>query len=131
MDVTAETRMRDALLRSEERQNRALEASRVVLWDYDVGADILYLSERWAELMAAARSGRNIDVHFGRAHSRRGARSCQKCVAVCAQGRSQPLYQRTQDRGALRRRRGPIWCRGRVLERDASGRALRVGGHQH
>jgi PAS domain S-box-containing protein len=128
MDVTAETRMRDALLRSEERQNRALEASRVVLWDYDVGADILYLSERWAELMGQPRApvetSMSTLVERIPAEEREAVRNAWRSALKGEASRFTSEHRIVAPSG------DEVWflVQGRVLERDASGRALRVTG---
>ena len=50
-DITAR-KQADALVRaSEERLQRALVASRLSLWEYDIASDGLYLSETWSEML--------------------------------------------------------------------------------
>ncbi len=44
-------RAETALKQSQERLQRALEASRLALWDYDIENGRMYLSEAWSELL--------------------------------------------------------------------------------
>jgi PAS domain S-box-containing protein len=51
VDVSAARQAEAALRTSEERQKRALEASRLALWDFDLETGRFYLSENWSELL--------------------------------------------------------------------------------
>ena len=53
-DISPAKAAEEALRESEERQKRALDASRLVLWDLDLTTGQLYLSEYWAEWMGEA-----------------------------------------------------------------------------
>lgn len=128
MDVTAETRMREALRLSEERQSRALEASRVVLWDYDVGADILYLSERWSELMGQSRAPVETSMTTLVARIPEDEREAvQNAWLSAVKGETSRF---TSEHRIVAPSGDEIWflVQGQVVERDASGRALRVTG---
>ncbi|NML48586.1 PAS domain-containing protein [Ramlibacter sp. G-1-2-2] len=50
-DVSDTHEARTALLESQERLRRALEGSSLALWDLDVGAGTLYLSETWSLML--------------------------------------------------------------------------------
>ena len=50
-DVTARKKADAAVRASEERLQRALVASRLSLWDYEMENDKLYLSESWSEML--------------------------------------------------------------------------------
>jgi len=128
MDVTAETRMRDALRRSEERQNRALEASRVVLWDYDVGADILYLSEQWSELMGQPRAPVETSMTTLVARIPEEERDAVRNTWLSALKGEASRF--TSEHRIVAPSGDKVWflVQGLVVERDAFGRALRVTG---
>lgn len=128
MDVTAETRMREALRLSEERQSRALEASRVVLWDYDVGADILYLSERWSELMGQSRAPVETSMTTLVARIPEDEREAVRNAWLSAVKGETSRF--TSEHRIVAPSGDEIWflVQGQVVERDASGRALRVTG---
>ena len=50
-DISATKAAEQALRQSQERQHRALTASRLVLWDADVQNSTVYLSDTWSDLM--------------------------------------------------------------------------------
>ncbi len=146
-DITAKKAADDALAaanaalrQSEERQQRALQASRLALWDMDLLTGQVYLSDTWSRLMG-------IDI----AQSASGDAGDATEPAVM---RFQDLLQQVplDDRhlvvqasraitsGSTDSYRvehrihkpggGDIWvhCEGRVTERDAHGNAVRVTG---
>ncbi len=54
VDISAAKNAEEALRLSEERQHRAFVASGVVLWDFDIETDQVYLSENWADLVGGS-----------------------------------------------------------------------------
>ncbi|MBC5765594.1 PAS-domain containing protein [Ramlibacter albus] len=128
MDVTAESRMREALRRSEERQARALDASRVVLWDYDAAADVLYLSERWSELMGEPRAPTVTSMSALVARIPQEEREAVRAAWFAALRGTAGQF--TSEHRVVAASGNEVWfmVQGRVVERDTGGRALRVTG---
>jgi PAS domain S-box-containing protein len=52
-DVTREVEREQAITQSAERLRRALEGSRLALWEADLRSDELFLSAAWAEILGA------------------------------------------------------------------------------
>lgn len=128
MDVTAEARLRASLSRSEERQKRALEASRVVLWDYDVTADRLYLSEQWSELMGQGRVALETSMTTLIARIPDDERS--SVVAAWMSALKGDVSRFNSEHRIVTPTGNEVWflAQGEVVERDPAGRALRVTG---
>ncbi len=55
-DITDRVSDEKALHQSEERLQRALDASRLALWDLDMTTGEVYLSDAWAEMLGLARN---------------------------------------------------------------------------
>ncbi|NML42333.1 response regulator [Ramlibacter sp. G-1-2-2] len=51
LDVSSVKSAQRALRESEERQKRALDASRLALWELDIDSGWMYLSENWSQLL--------------------------------------------------------------------------------
>ncbi len=49
------SRSEQALRTSEERLKRALDASRLALWDFDLDSGVVYLSDAWSEMLGGPR----------------------------------------------------------------------------
>ncbi|MDH4189784.1 MAG: PAS domain S-box protein, partial [Betaproteobacteria bacterium] len=127
----AETHQAQAMTQlaaSEERLQRALDASRLALWDYDLRSGEVYLSETWSELMGGPRQPTTTTF---------------KALAALTLADDQPAImaamlpvvkgerQRYRIEHRLRKPDGEIiWIvsEGRIVERDANGRALRAIG---
>ena len=130
-DITGQQASREALRESEERQKRAMDASRLALWDLDLESGLGYLSENWSELMG---QGRGVTVTTARELIARVPKNDQLRIGTALTAMfkgTAPRYdvehQVLRDDGSL------IWIhsRGRVSQRDASGRALRATGTNH
>ncbi|TWO70961.1 PAS domain S-box protein [Caenimonas sedimenti] len=127
-DITLAKAAEQALRESEERQKRALDASRLVLWDLDLASGKLYLSEHWSEWMGGPRLPQ--------------VTTPEALVLLVPDAEQQALtdalgalLQGHSDRYAVEHRvRRPdgslIWIHseGKVTERDAEGRALHATG---
>jgi PAS domain S-box-containing protein len=128
IDITAAKAAERALRESEERQKRALDASRLTLWDLDLATDRLYLSDNWSELMGGPRQPTVTTVTELIALV--PADEQQKLIAALVatlKGESDRYAVEHQVRrldGSL------IWIisEGRVTERTADGVALHVTG---
>lgn len=128
MDVTSERRMAEALRRSEERQQRALAASRAVLWDYDVPADVLYLSQRWAELMGLPPGPTETSMAALVKHIPPQERQAVTDAWLAALKGDADQF--VSEHRIITPSGGEIWfmVQGEVVERNAAGRAIRVTG---
>ena len=127
-DITDQQSSREALRESEERQKRAMDASRLALWHLDLETGLGYLSENWAELLGGARqvTVTNFAGLIERVPSEHHQRIAE-LLSATVKGqvdRYDVEHQVRRDDGSL------IWIhsQGRISQRDASGRALRATG---
>ncbi len=127
--ISIEKRRDEAeILQAKERLDLALEASGVALWDNDVRSGRVYLSEHWARLLD---------------YEPRDTVTTVTELAAIAHPDDRQMLQRLAKDTILGRRaayeaehrvmtRGGEWkwilSRGKVIERDAAGRAVRVIG---
>ena len=128
VDITAAKAAQEALSLSEERQQRALAASRLVLWDVDLESGRLYLSEGWSELMGGP-SQPTVTTFDALTDlvPQEDQPKIVEAMTTTLKGAA-PAYQ-VEHR--IRRPDGDIiWIHseGRVVARDASGQALRATG---
>ena len=113
---------------SKKRLERALESARLALWEVDVSSGKVHLSEGWAEMIGAPPGETHTTVAglLDLTHpDDRAAILKVAADAVAGEGEGYDSEHR------IRRRDGEwIWVldRGRVTERDPSGRALRIAG---
>ena len=112
----------------EERLQRALDASRLALWDYDLASGEVYLSEAWSEILGGPYVPTT--TRFDALAALVPAEDQHVIVAgmIPAIKGERPSYQ-IEHR--VRRPDGElIWIQseGRVVERAADGRALRAVG---
>lgn len=134
MDISAAKSAEAALRQSEERQQRALKASRLALWDMDVATGDVYLSDTWAKLMDSPqdRQGQDSPTVLRFQDLMEQVPQDDRVAVVQA---SRAITAGTADHYNVEHRinkpdGGVMWVRseGRVTERDAQGRALRVTG---
>ena len=127
-DITQEQASREALRQSEERLQRAMDASRLALWDLDLTTRVGYLSENWAELMGKPRQ---VTVTNSRSlldrvpeHDQQRLTAALSAVLEGKSPRYDVEHQVRRDDGSM------IWIhsQGRVTEHDAQGRPLRATG---
>ena len=127
-DITEQRASQEALRESEERQKRAMDASRLALWDLDLETGLGYLSENWSELMGGPRQ---VTVTDFQGLVNRVPEADQERIGMALtaalKGETERYdieHQMTRDDGSL------IWIhsQGRVSRRDAQGRALRATG---
>lgn len=119
----------EAELRSaKERLELALEGSGLALWDADVPSGRVYLDERWMEMLGGPRGETRTSVgellEMVHPDDREQLRQVAREIG---EGRREEY--RVEHR-VLTRSRGWRWIlsRGRVVERDAAGRARRMAG---
>lgn len=129
-DITERRHAEEALRRSEERLRYAMEGATDGLWDWNLATGEFYLSPRYSQMLGyapgelpASRAQWDQLVHpEDRARLDAGL---EECLANRAAALHCECRVRTQ---------GGDWCwmlvRGKVVERDAGGRAVRfVGTH--
>lgn len=127
-DITEQRASQEALRESEERQKRALDASRLALWDLNLETGLGYLSENWSELMGGPRQ---VTVTDFQTLVDRAPQADQMRIGVALtaalKGETERYdieHQMARDDGSL------VWIhsQGRVSRRDARGRAVRATG---
>ncbi|MGY8903461.1 MAG: PAS domain S-box protein [Burkholderiales bacterium] len=133
-DITEKKTIEEKLRLSEERLQRALDASNLVLWDLDLNNRQVYLSEAWAALVGwpgapLLPTTLTLDGLLSRV-PKEDQKATHQAIVAAVKGLT-PSYTvehryRTQD-GRM------IWLssEGRVTLRDAAGRALRMSGTNH
>jgi diguanylate cyclase (GGDEF)-like protein/PAS domain S-box-containing protein len=127
-DVTERRRGERELASAKERLELALDGSGVILWDTDLQTGKVYLSEGWAEFLGLPRAptATTVDALVRGVHPDDLARGLKISVEV--------MKGERQDYAGEHRFRAAdgswkwLLSRGRVTERDAAGRALRMTG---
>ena len=127
-DVSAREQVSAELARSEERLQIAINASGVSFWDFDVPNARLHLSEQWARLLGDPEGPieSSAEAWLARTHPDEQA-SLMQVLALALKGVSSTYRFDHRVRCADGRW---LWVEsvGRVIERDAEGRALRMAG---
>ena len=127
-DVTLRRRAEQQMARAKERLDLALRSSRLALWDWDLASDRVYLNENWASLLGAppGESIYSADEMLQATHGE-DREVLQAAIANAMQGVSDELdceYRVANRDGEW------IWihARGRVIQRDSKGVAVRMTG---
>ena len=127
-DITAQKLAEDALRESEARLQRVLDGANDGFWDWNVVTGEQRINARWAEMLGYDLT--EIEPHV-RSWEKRvhpdDLPHCQAAVQAHFAGKT-PRYQ-TEHR--LRAKNGEwrwILSRGKITERDAQGRPLRIAG---
>ncbi|MDB5945189.1 MAG: two component system sensor kinase, hybrid [Ramlibacter sp.] len=127
-DITEQRAAQDALRESEERQKRAMDASRLALWDLDLETGLGYLSENWSTLLGGPSQVTVTDFQGLMARVPADDQERVRLALTAAlKGETERYdieHQMVRDDGTL------IWIQsqGRVSRRDADGRAVRATG---
>ncbi|MBG9390336.1 PAS-domain containing protein [Caenimonas aquaedulcis] len=128
IDVSPAKAAELALRESEERQARALDASRLALWDLHVASGKLYLSANWSEMLGGAKESMvtTLQALMARVPPEEQELVSQAFGAVLKGTRDTYSVEHrvTRDDGST------WWIRseGKVTQRDAQGRALQMTG---
>ncbi len=127
-DITAPANARDELRKEQTRLESAPDGSSVAPWDTDLRTRRVYLSEAWSAIIGAPRGEitTTTDELVGILHPDDvGAVKRASLEAIKGLRQNYALEHRVRTRAGEWRW---IISRGRVTERDASGRALRMIG---
>jgi PAS domain S-box-containing protein len=127
-DVSEHREAEEALRKSEERLHLALESSRLALFDWHVPSGEMFLSREWNTLtgygsQALTTSARRLNDQI-HPDDREALRE-----AIIGAFKTNKTMARTEFR--IETRSGQwkrVYCSGRVTERDAVGRAVRLTG---
>jgi len=127
-DITALATARDELRKEQARLESALDGSSVALWDTDLRTRRVYLSEAWSAIIGAPRgeTATTTEELVGILHPD-DVENVKRASVEAVKG-LRPNYALEHR---VRTRAGEwrwIISRGRVTERDPSGRALRMIG---
>jgi PAS domain S-box-containing protein len=113
---------------TQERLNLSLGGSNLALWDWDITSDHIYLSDRWSLMMGGGKEEVLVtsEQFFNLLHvDDRDA--AKRSLATVLKGKEE--FYSAEFR--IRRNDGELaWvhAHGKVVERDASGRAIRMTG---
>jgi len=127
-DVSERVRQQEEITRVNERLDLALQGSRLVIWDVDPVAGSVYLSEGWAEMLGETPQETFTDTAslLERVHpeDRERVRAMHR-LAVKGVSPEYHIEHRVRTSSG-----GWKWIlsHGRVVKRDANGRALRITG---
>jgi PAS domain S-box-containing protein len=127
-DITERKKNEQVIRLAQERLNLALEGSNLALWDLDVVADRLYVSERWSVIMGGKEQETFLNTAqlFNFIHQE-DRQSFKDSLISALKGKTE--YFSTDFR-VLRDDGEWAWVHthGKVVERDADGRAIRMTG---
>jgi PAS domain S-box-containing protein len=127
-DISQRKRSEAELRVSEERQQRALEASGLALWDFDVQCNVAYLSAAWSEMLGGPKEPVVTSFEGLAALVPLEDQDAVRAAMTPMLKGQVPAYS-VEHR--VRRADGSLaWIQsdGRVAQRDAQGRATRVVG---
>jgi two-component system sensor histidine kinase/response regulator len=120
-------RMTRDLRRTEERLSLALEGSNLALWDWDVPSGTVFLSERWAEITGDTPGPTTISLaELGKLTHPADLPAVDSALRRAVKGTQAYTIEHR-----IRRTDGSwkwIESHGKVVARDAHGRALRMAG---
>ncbi len=127
-DISLSKGAQDALRLAHERLALALETTQLSLWDYDVGAGLVHFDAQWQAMTGDAPGARPVTELAQRVHADDAA-ALRAALAASLRSDAVAFHADFRFRAASGEWR---WLRGtgRVVERDAHGRALRaIGTH--
>jgi len=127
-DVTEAVRLREELRITAERWHLAVSSSNDGVWDWNIATDTVFRDARYAEMVGAAPEDLATDRHIWQALGHRDDVPAAEAALQAHLAGTSPVYQ---SEYRLRHRDGPwVWIldRGKVVDRDAGGRPLRMVG---
>ena len=130
-DITMRKRTEQQMARAKERLDLALTGSRLALWDWDLRSDKVYFNESWASLLGSAPR----ESTFSGEEVRRWNHPDDQDVFAAALGNAlKGVSEEFDCEYRVPNASGEwVWVhsRGKVTQRDATGRALRMTGTSH
>ncbi len=127
-DISDRKQNEQNMRHTKERLNLALDGSNLALWDWDIASSRIYLSSKWSEIMGGApqETQTTVELLFKSIHPDDSI-LMQSRLATVLKGQADFFsaeYRVKRNDGQW------IWIHthGKVVERDASGRALRMAG---
>ncbi|HET9580655.1 MAG TPA: EAL domain-containing protein [Usitatibacter sp.] len=127
-DITLRRRAEQQMVRAKERLDLALRSSSLALWDWDLASDRVYLNENWTSLLGEPPRETTYSVQEMLEATHGDDRGLLRAaIGNAVRGVSDDFdceYRVANREGAW------IWihARGRVTQRDAAGRAVRMTG---
>ena len=113
---------------TQERLNLSLDGSNLALWDWDITSDHIYLSDRWSVMMGGGKEEVLVtsEQFFSLLYfeDRDAAKSSLALVLKGQEEFYSAEFRARRNNGEL----AWIHAHGKVVERDASGRAIRMMG---
>ena len=126
-DITARRSAAERLRRTEERLSLALEGSNLALWDWDLTTGKIYLNTRWAHMMGAAPGPTTTTLaELGQLTYPEDLPAVDRALREAVKG-TNVYYIEHRIRTASGDWKW-IESHGKVVARDATGRALRMAG---
>ena len=127
-DISERKKNEKFIRQTQERLNLALDGSNLALWDWDIANDRMYLSDRWSLMMGGQRQETRIDTAqlFELVHPQ-DKQPLKEHLGAALKGLSE--FYSIEFR--VKRNDGSwswVHTHGKVVERDAAGRALRMTG---
>lgn len=118
------------LEKNARRYRTALDTSGLAMWEWDVVNDSFYVSELWPTMLGE--QAHALSMKISELRDSIHPDDIERVRAVSAQALKGEISRLDLDYRLRTRSGGWLWCqsRGAVLERDASGRALRLVGTQ-
>lgn len=117
-----------ATRQAEERLQLALEGSNIATWDIDFETDTISMSPGWAIMIGEGDNAitTRLQNRLARVHPDELSR-CNTLLEGCREG---PQNTIDTDHRVQTKAGDWLWvqCRGRVIHRDAAGRAIRMAG---
>ena len=127
-DITESKRSALLIQLTQQQLNLALEGSGQALWDWNLSEDRLYLSEHWSALIGGPPEAHwTTTAAFFTAVQAEDGHAARAALLPVIKGQTTDYLIEFK----ARHRAGHwIWvhCMGKVVERDAAGRALRMAG---
>lgn len=127
-DISERVRQQEEITRINERLDLALQGSRLAIWDVDIAGGRIYLSDAWAEMLGdpPCETFTDAPALYKLVHPDDRERSATAFIAAL-KGTSPEYHVETR----VRTRAGKwkwVLSHGKVVKRDAAGRALRITG---
>jgi PAS domain S-box-containing protein len=127
-DISERKKSETAIRQTQERLNLSLDGSNLALWDWDIDRDWVYLSDRWSTMIGIRKQEMMVRSQelMNTVHAEDQGR-----VMANLQAAVKGLAEFYSVEFRVKRKDGrEVWVHthGKVVERDSSGRSLRMTG---